>query len=157
MVAQKTALEEDQGNEDGVFSDFEKINKATVKSCIKDIQDNEGQADDLAVLKDWMRYFEKEAHLKKEIQQLERDLDKAIYEKHSFLKEDEVKDIVIKEKWLKSIQQSLQGVLDQVGQKLSERIKQLHERYEDALPEQSKRVSGLEKKVTGHLKKMGFV
>lgn len=157
VVAQKTALEEDQGNDGGVFSDFEKINKTTVKSHIKDLQDDKERAEDLAVLKIWMEYSDKEADLKKDIQQLERDLDKDIYEKHSFLTEDKVKDIVIREKWLKSIQQNLQGALDQVGQKLSERIKQLYERYEDALPKQSKHVSGLEKKVKGHLKKMGFV
>ena len=157
VIAQKTALEEDQSSEDGIFNDFEKINKPTVKSYMKDIQNDKQQADDLATLTTWMKYSDKETGLKKEIKKLESDLDEVVYKKYSHLTENEVKAIVIEEKWLKSIQQSLQSALDQVGQKLSQRIKQLYEGYEDAMPEQSKRVSHLEKKVTGHLKKMGFV
>ena len=157
VIAQKTALEEDQNGEDGIFIDFEKINKTTVKSYMKDIQNDREQTDDLDLLTTWMKYFNEEASLKKEIKELESDLDEAIYTKYSHLTDNEVKAIVIEEKWLKSVQQRLRSALDQVGQRLSQRIKQLYERYEDAMPKQSKHVSYLEKKVTGHLKKMGFV
>lgn len=47
--------------------------------------------------------------------------------------------------------------MDRISQRLTQRIKELAERYETPLPMQTTEVSELEKKVNAHLEKMGFV
>jgi len=46
--------------------------------------------------------------------------------------------------------------MDRISQRLTQRIKELAERYEMPLPMQTAKVSELEKRVNGHLEKMGF-
>jgi hypothetical protein len=46
-----------------------------------------------------------------------------------------------------------QGV--RISQALTQRVKELAERYETPLPEAAKKVAELEKKVNGHMKRMG--
>jgi type I restriction enzyme M protein len=47
--------------------------------------------------------------------------------------------------------------MERVSQSLTQRIKQLAERYEMPLPKMNDELLALEKKVNGHLSKMGFV
>ena len=44
-----------------------------------------------------------------------------------------------------------------VSQQLTQRPKELAERYEAPLPELTRRVAALEARVAGHLERMGFV
>jgi type I restriction enzyme M protein len=46
--------------------------------------------------------------------------------------------------------------MERISQTLTHRVKELAERYETTLPQADKRVQDLEKKVNGHLQKMGF-
>ena len=46
--------------------------------------------------------------------------------------------------------------MDRVSQQLTQRVKELAERYETPLPEMASRVGELEAKVSGHLETMGF-
>ena len=46
--------------------------------------------------------------------------------------------------------------MDRISQSLTQRVKELAERYETPLPQLSERVAELEEKVNGHLARMGF-
>ena len=46
--------------------------------------------------------------------------------------------------------------MDRISQQLTQRVKELAERYESALPEVTNRVAELESKVNSHLERMGF-
>jgi type I restriction enzyme M protein len=46
--------------------------------------------------------------------------------------------------------------MDRVSQRLTQRVKELAERYETPLPKMASRVAELEAKVNRHLEKMGF-
>ena len=58
---------------------------------------------------------------------------------------------------MQSIETSVKSEVDQISQHLTNRIKELAERYETSLPLMDKEVSELESKVNAHLQKMGFV
>ena len=76
--------------------------------------------------------------------------------KYSKLTEDEIKTLVIDDKWLAKIAAAVQGELDRVSQTLTGRIRQLAERYATPLPQLADEVETLAAKVAGHLAKMGF-
>ena len=46
--------------------------------------------------------------------------------------------------------------MDRISQALTQRVKELAERYETPLPQLADKVSEWERKVNGHLAKMGF-
>jgi type I restriction enzyme M protein len=51
---------------------------------------------------------------------------------------------------------AIHGGMDRVSQQLTQRVKELAERYETPLPQMVSRVAELEAKVNRHLKTMGF-
>ena len=55
------------------------------------------------------------------------------------------------------MEQRIRTEMDNISHRLTQRIKELAERYETPLPVQAAEASNLEKRVNAHLKKMGFV
>ena len=76
-------------------------------------------------------------------------------DKYAKLTEDEIKSLVVDDKWLATIAAAVQGELDRVSQTLTGRIRQLAERYASPLPQLTGEVATLAARVDGHLKKMG--
>lgn len=79
-----------------------------------------------------------------------------VLEKYSALTEDEIKMLVVDNKWMAAIEQSVNNEMQHISQRLTQRIKELADRYETPLPKQSTEVSELEERVNAHLQKMGF-
>jgi len=73
------------------------------------------------------------------------------------LSEDEVKTLVVEDKWLTTLASDVQAELNRISRALTGRIKELAERYATALPKLTAEVEVLSGKVDAHLKKMGFV
>jgi type I restriction enzyme M protein len=63
---------------------------------------------------------------------------------------------VVDDKWLAALDAAVHGEMDSVSQRLTQRVKDLAERYETTLPLMASRVAELETKVNSHLEKMGF-
>ena len=58
---------------------------------------------------------------------------------------------------MQTIETAIKGEIDHISQRLTNRIKELAERYETPLTQIDKEVEDLESKVNAHLEKMGFV
>ena len=71
------------------------------------------------------------------------------------LTEDEIKTLVVDDKWLATIAAAVQGELDRVSQTLTGRIRLLADRYAAPLPQLVDEVGKLAAKVAAHLEKMG--
>jgi type I restriction enzyme M protein len=84
-------------------------------------------------------------------------LDDKIAAKYGKLTEDEIKTLVVDDKWLASLAAAVQSELDRVSQSLTGRIRQLADRYAAPLPQITQEVENLTARVDGHLKKMGVV
>jgi len=156
VSARLTELEEEHGGEEAAFSGFEKINKASVTDRLKEIGHDPEAAEEIAVLKEWLKLSNEEAVLKKKLKEAEAELDAKAYAHYPKLTEDEIKVLVIDDKWLTSLDTATHGEMDRVNQQLSKRVKELAERYETPIPQMTERVSELEAKVNCHLEKMGF-
>ena len=72
------------------------------------------------------------------------------------LTEEEIKKIVIKNKWLASLKVMIDDANDVVLQNFIKRLKNLGERYETTLPQLQLQTKELANKVEKHLKSMGF-
>ena len=72
------------------------------------------------------------------------------------LTEDEIKTLVVDDKWLATLAAAVQGELDRVSQTLTGRIRLLADRYASPLPQLTDEVAQLAATVAGHLKKMGI-
>ena len=68
-----------------------------------------------------------------------------------------VKVLLVDDKWLGTLAGAVQAELDRVSQTLTGRIQQLAERYATPLPRLTDEVASLAANVDEHLKKMGAV
>jgi type I restriction enzyme M protein len=149
-------LEEEHGGEEGAFSELDKVNKAAVNARIKEIRRDPEAAEELAVLREWLELSDEEASTKKALKVAEADLDDQAFGRYDNLTEAEVRELVVEGKWLASLEQAVAAEVERVSYALTSRLKQLGERYGEALPAINERVEELEARVAGHLKRMGF-
>ena len=155
-TAKLAELEEEHGGEEGAFSELEKVNKGNVQARVREIEGDADAKDEAAALKDWLKAKTEEDKYKKKLGELEDELDAKAYTKYPKLTEDEVKALVVDDKWLATLDTRIHGEMDRVSQQLTARVKELAERYEATLPQLTLQTGELERKVNSHLKRMGF-
>jgi len=149
-------LIEENSGEEGYFADFEKINKASVTSRIKEIKNKPADAEELKVMEKYLALGEQESEAKKKIKEADKALDAKLTAKYKTLTESEIKVLVVDDKWIAALEQSVKGEMDRISQRLTGRIKELAERYATPLPKLLSETETLAGKVDTHLKKMGF-
>lgn len=155
VSAAMTELEEEHSGEDGAFAEVEKINKGEVNKRLKSIKNDPDYADEAKILTQWTKLEQQQSALRKKIKEAEAALDQLAYEKYPQLNVDEIKSLVVDDKWLPTIEKAVQGELDRVSQRLTGRIRQLAERYAAPLPQLVDEVEALSARVDEHLKRMG--
>ena len=130
---------------------------ASRRGC-KEIKGDTDAADERKVLEDYLALVEKEADASKTGEgRAEGAGWPRSRRKYGKLTEDEIKTLVVDDKWLATLAAAVQGELDRVSQTLTGRIRQLAERYATPLPQLTDEVATLAARVDEHLKKMGAV
>ena len=94
--------------------------------------------------------------MKKSKKSAEDALDDAVLARYASLTEDEVKTVVVEDTWLAALQRDLDGELERAGQRLTNRVRELADRYAAPLPQLSMSVETLQARVEKHLQRMGF-
>jgi type I restriction enzyme M protein len=155
---------EEQGGEEGLLAEViegegekQKITAKAVKARLKEIDRDPDYADERQALEDYSRLLDQQADAKARLKAAQEDLEAKLDTKYPALTEDEIKTLVVDDKWLATITVAVQGELDRVSQTLTGRIRQLAERYATPLPQLTDEVATLAARVDGHLKKMGAV
>ncbi len=156
LTSEQTELEEEHGGEDDAFGSLDKINKANVAARIKEVKDDPEFKDEIKILKRWQKLYDGVAKTKKQIKDAESELDKLAHDKYPQLTEDEIKTLVVEDKWMTTLAAEIQGEMDRVSNSLATRVKELAERYDTPVTTLAGRVGELEAKVNEHLRKMGF-
>ncbi len=100
--------------------------------------------------------MENEAEIQGKIKTAKVQLEKKVIAQYPKLSIEEIKTIVVDKKWMHSMEQRIRTEMDNISHRLTQRIKELAERYETPLPKLSSEVDGLTAKVEGHLKRMNF-
>lgn len=160
ITSEIAELEEEHGGEEGYFSDLDKINKANVQKRLKELKNVanvEDVEDEIAVLQKYLDLLQKQTVNNKAIKKAEEDLDQRLYDQYPQILDEEVKELVVNLKWMGIIERAILGEIEKISQQLTQRIIELAERYEQALPKIQQEEKYLEEKVNGYLEKMGFL
>jgi type I restriction enzyme M protein len=162
------ALIEEHTGEDGALvdaqSDTGNVKKDNLTKLIKGLKqltifDNSPTDEDreqLAICEQCLELFEQEGKFKKVVKTAQETLDKAVFAQYRKLTEDEIKTLVIDDKWGATLEGRIIGEIERVTQQLASRIKELDERYAEPLPQLVEEVETLSSRVDEHLKRMGL-
>lgn len=154
-------LREEQGGEDGLLAeamdDKQKISKKNLQTAIKDIgKRTADNAEEYDMLHQYKKLMEEEADVKAKIKAALAELEKKVIAQYPKLTINEIKTIVVEKKWMAEMEKRIRTEMDNISHRLTQRIKELAERYETPLPQLSKNVDDLTAKVENHLRKMNF-
>lgn len=158
LTSQLNQIEEEQSGEEGAFTDLEKVTLSAVRNRLKELAKEEGDltSDEFQVVSDYLRLCTQEAEYKRELRDAERKLDALAYAKYPKLTEAQIKKLLVDDKWLATLNTAIHSEMSRISQALTQRVKELAERYEIPLPQQVGKVARLEQAVNCHLERMGF-
>jgi type I restriction enzyme M protein len=156
VTAKLAELEDEHSGDEGAFSELDKVNKVNVASRLKEIKADKDAKDEAAVLNEWLTLNADETELKRRLKEAEAELDAEACARYPKLTEVEIKALVVDDKWLAALDAVIHGEMDRVSQQLTQRVRELAERYENPLPRMINCVAKTEAKVRRHLERMGF-
>lgn len=153
-------LIEEHGADDGPLdearSEKGKVTAKGVKDRLREIRGDKDADDERAVLEKLQALFDKEAAAGKKLKDAQKALAAKVAYRYSQLVIDEIKVLVVDDKWLARVASQVEARLDSVSQGLAGRVRMLAERYLVPLPNQESDVKQLADAVSRHLSAMGF-
>ncbi|MFV0225820.1 type I restriction-modification system subunit M [Empedobacter falsenii] len=175
--ARMTEIEEEQSSEDGLFADLEKVNASEVGKLLKQLQPTKkakaAAKHEYAMVAEPEAVYETKSSfdvleeyvaldisIKKAnaaIKQLNADLEQAVLAKYPALSEADIKTLVLEHKWQAYLLNALTQEQERISQNLTQRIKELAERYATTLATLEAEIQEAASKVKSHLEKMGWI
>ncbi len=161
----KAAMEElaEEQTEDGELvledaaTDKGNLTKASINARIKELtRKTADNAEEWTLLQQYKKLMDKETKLKTDIKMAEQDLEKQTIKQYPRLSIDEIKTLVVDNKWMATLENRIATEMDAISYRLTERIKELAERYETPLPTIIQQVEQLRQQVNKHLLAMGY-
>jgi type I restriction enzyme M protein len=163
VTRQMEELDEEHGGEEGLLSDAKndkgKLTKVSVGARLKEIKSVRAEpveAQEKEQLNAYLALIEQESVASKKVKDAQKQLDAKVAAQYAKLTTDDIKTLVVDDKWLTTLAVDVQTELDRVSQALTGRIKQLAERYAEPLPQLCEEVAMFAARVNKHLEKMGF-
>ena len=158
LEQQMEEMAEEQGGEGGLLeeakTDKDKFTKASVAVRLKEIRTDRQAADERQAVQAYLALIEQEAEAAAKLKAAQDALMEKLLEKYSTLAEEEVKAVVVDDKWLGTLGVAMQGELNRVSQALTRRVRQLANRYAKPLPQMDEDADDLATLVQQHLKNM---
>ena len=160
-VSQMDEMREENSGDEGLLNDAMNdkgnISKATLTKRKKEIDKrNSENAEEFDLLKSYEKLLTKETKLKADIKKALAELEIKTINQYPKLCIEEIKTIVVDKKWMVAMKARIKTEMDAINHRLTERIKELAERYETPMPKLTNEVDELTSKVEKHLKKMGY-
>lgn len=144
--------------DEGLYEMLEKVNEANVKKAV--VAQKKGTVDaDKATVKAWADYLEKcssKKEISKDIAANVEALTAKVRAKYDALTEDEIRDLVIDDKWLHEFRDRSEAEIKRVCESISSSVSVLNERYARPLPAINADIERLSGEVKGYLKTMGI-
>ena len=153
-------MAEENSAEDGllqeeVTNDKGKITKPAISQRLSEIESHPEAADERKVLSKYLALTEKEFATNAKAKTAQDALHRKVAARYEELTEEEIKTLTVDDKWLAAIATDAQSELDRVSQSLTDRIRELAERYATPLPKITSETETLAAQVQEHLRKMG--
>jgi type I restriction enzyme M protein len=128
-------LEEDNG-EGGIFEDFEKVNKLTVQRRLKELEaqqkkskkkqnsyekvaDPEAEYDikEISTLKQYLKIADDYSVLSTLVKTAKIELDQLALKRYQILTENDIKQLVVDDKWMTNIERSIKTEMERISQR----------------------------------------
>ncbi|MBB0990780.1 type I restriction endonuclease subunit M, partial [Dietzia sp. SLG510A3-30A2] len=148
---------EEHAVEDGLLADAmddDKSSKAQVAARLKAIKTG-GDPDEVKALQHATKLYNAETAAKKAVKDSQGELDLATLKKYGDLTDEDVKSLVLDDKWLKTVGRRVADEVDALTLDLVARIRQLGERYAATVADLVAQLETLESNVARHLADMG--
>jgi type I restriction enzyme M protein len=113
--------------------------------------------DELNLLAAYKKLMDDEAAIQANIKTAKAELENKAITQYPKLTIDEIKTVVVEKKWMANMEQRIRTEMDNISHRLTQRIKELADRYETPMPLLTQKVEALTTKVENHLKQMKFV
>ncbi|MBR3482318.1 MAG: type I restriction-modification system subunit M, partial [Neisseriaceae bacterium] len=157
----KEQIVEEHCVEDGLLDNdaYAKGGKLKQNDVVKYIKANKNNADckeEIDILSQWLNHTKMQGEYLTTLIEKDKELYEKVLQKYAELSEDEIKTLVVEDKWLAHLSGTIEQLLSDLTQKLSQRIKQIALRYEKTLPELEAEQEELKNKVKQHLATMGY-
>ena len=150
---------EDQSGEGGTLesavNSTGKIDNSSIRSMLKSIKNTSDSVEERRVLTRCLHLIKVEFAARKAVSEARIELDRKVLLRYASLTEDEIKRLVVEDKWFAAIRIAIEGEILQLTQYLAERVKELEQRYGQPLAKLEGDAYGLAAKVEIHLKSMG--
>lgn len=141
-------------------NDNGKITKSSIEYRLRVIRTEESVPeslhDDVNQLKEVLELCGKVSEYNKVVKDLSKALDEKCRARYKALTDDEIIDLLVSKKWFDSIFTGIADLYAAISHRLTNRIVELSDRYEDTLPDLEKDTADYEAKVKSHLERMGF-
>ncbi|WRB91396.1 type I restriction-modification system subunit M [Helicobacter pylori] len=143
---------EEHSNEEGLFDGL-KINESVLKKELKNATDLE----DKEILKTALELLEAKNKVLKMKNKAHEELELKAFHQYKNLEINEIKDLIIKDKWLNSLKNALENkILKRINAFISA-LNEIISSYSNGLLELDKEVKESESKVLEHLKDLGLM
>ncbi|GAA7383654.1 type I restriction-modification system subunit M [Helicobacter pylori] len=143
---------EEHSNEEGLFYES-KINESVLKKELKNATDSE----DKKILKTALEWLEAKNKALKMKNKAYEELELKAFHQYKNLKLGEIKDLIIQDKWLKSLKNALENKILKRINAFTSALNGIISSYSNSLLELDKEVKESESKVLEHLKDLGVV
>lgn len=153
-------LTEEQTGDDGYLRDYlndkDKVVAKQVTARVKELKKAKTDSEEARVLSSWLELSDTLKKQSKLVKELNTALDIALKEKYPEMNDKEIKELLVNRKWYYDLFAGIKALYVTASHSMANRITELAERYETALPELEQQVSEYEAKVRAHLERMGF-
>ncbi|EMG98989.1 type I restriction-modification system subunit M [Helicobacter pylori] len=143
---------EEHSNEEGLFDGL-KINESVLKKELKNATDLE----DKKILKTALEYLEAKNKALKMKNKAYEELELKAFHQYKNLEINEIKDLIIKDKWLNSLKNALENKIQKRINAFISALNTIISSYSNSLLELDKEVKESESKVLEHLKDLGLM
>ncbi|GAA7360711.1 type I restriction-modification system subunit M [Helicobacter pylori] len=143
---------EEHSNEEGLFDGL-KINESVLKKELKNATDLE----DKQILKTALELLEAKNKALKMKNKAYEELELKAFHQYKNLELDEIKDLIIKDKWLNSLKNALENKILKRINAFTSALNEIIQTYSNSLLELDKEVKESESKVLEHLKDLGLM
>ncbi|SIQ08264.1 type I restriction enzyme M protein [Rhizobium sp. RU33A] len=150
-------LVEEHGAEDGLLADaLTEAGKLTAPSVKARLRTGEAEPEEVKLLKQVAKLMAAETAAKRAVKEAEEALTEATLKKYPELVDEEIRALVVHDKWLTDIAALIEAEIEARTEQLTARVRVLTERYGHTLPDMAGNFEKLEWKVAQHLRSMGF-
>ncbi len=144
--------------DEGLYEMLEKVNEANVKKAVAAQKKHAVEAD-AATVKIWNKYLDlcgKKKEVSKALAAQVDSLTEKVRKKYDAFSAEEIRDLVINDKWLKELKGRSEAENKRVCESISSQVSVLNERYVKPLPAINEDIAKLSGEVEGFLKAMGI-